>query len=107
MSIHSNVTKQDFINLRKVAEQQKDQRAFKIKNRILKQTHDIKLAESLSPITKTLDESTEKTSEVIKETNSEDNIKTLPDSSKFSISMREMIGSLMNRWIHTNLCVLR
>ena len=40
------------IILRKLAEQQKEQRAPKIKNRGLKQTHDIKLTESLSPITK-------------------------------------------------------
>ena len=52
MSIYSNVTEEDLINLCKLAEQQKEQRAIKIKNRILKQTHDIKLAESLSPITK-------------------------------------------------------
>ena len=56
MSIYSNVTEQDLENLRKLAEQQKEQRALKIKNRVLKQTHDIKLAESLSPITKKLDE---------------------------------------------------
>ena len=70
MSIYSNVTEQDLDYLRKLAEQQKNQRAEKIKNRILKQTHDIKLAESLSPITKklnTINESTEKISEVIKE----------------------------------------
>ena len=60
------------INLRKLAEQQKNQRALKIKNRILKQTHDVKLAESLSPITKKLDEvneSTQKLCDVIKENN--------------------------------------
>ena len=51
MSDYSNVTEQDLIHLRKLAEQQKNQRAPKIKNRILKQTHDVKLAESLSPIT--------------------------------------------------------
>ena len=56
MSIYSNVTEQELDNLRKLAEQQKEQRALKIKNRILNQTHDIKLAESLSPITKKLDE---------------------------------------------------
>ena len=56
MSIYSNVTEQDLKKLRKLAEQQKEQRAPKIKNRILEQTHDIKLAESLSPITKKLDE---------------------------------------------------
>ena len=52
MSIYCNVTEKDLINLRKLAEQQKNQRALKIKNRTLKQTHDIKLAESLSPTTK-------------------------------------------------------
>ena len=56
MSFCSNVTEQDLIMLRKQAEQQKNQRAEKIKNRILKQTHDIILAESLSPITDKLDE---------------------------------------------------
>ena len=52
MSIYSNATEQDLNNLRKLAQQKKEQRALKIKNRILKQTHDVKLAESLSPITK-------------------------------------------------------
>ena len=47
MSIYSNVSEQDLNILRKLAQQQKEQRAEKIKNRILKQTHDIKLAESL------------------------------------------------------------
>ena len=56
MTIYSKVTEEDLINLRKLAEQQKNQRALKIKNRILKQTHDIKLAESLSPIPKKLSE---------------------------------------------------
>ena len=52
MSIYSNVTEQDLVNLRKLAQQQKEERALKIRNKILKQTHDIALAESLSPITK-------------------------------------------------------
>ena len=56
MSIYSNVTKEDLENLRKLAQQQKEERTLKIKNRILKQTHDEKLAQSLSPITKKLDE---------------------------------------------------
>ena len=56
MRIFSNVTEQDLINLRKLAEQQKNQRAEKIKNRIFKQTHDVRLAESLSPITEKIDE---------------------------------------------------
>ena len=43
MSIYSNDTEQDLINLRRLAEKQKNQRVKKIKNRILKQTHDIKL----------------------------------------------------------------
>ena len=44
MSIYSNITEQDLINLRKLAEQQKNQRALKMKNRILKQTHDKKIS---------------------------------------------------------------
>ena len=74
MSIYSNVTEKDLDNLRKLAQQQKEQRALKIKNRILKQTHDIKLAESLSPITEKLDtnnKSTKEIGEVIKTSNSE------------------------------------
>ena len=99
MSIYSNVTEKDLENLRKLANQQKNQRAIKIKNRILKQTHDVKLAESLSPITKKLDEvnkSTQEVGDIIKESNSEKIIKALPNSSQFSDSMRQMIGSLMN-----------
>ena len=99
MSIYSNITEKDLENLRKLAEQLKNQRALEIKNRILKQTHDIKLAESLSPITKKLDtinESTQKISDVIEESNSKVDIKALPNSSKFSNSMRQMIGSLMS-----------
>ena len=61
MNIYSIVTEQDLINLRKLAEQQKNQRAPKNENRILKQTHDVKLAESLSPITKKLSELNEST----------------------------------------------
>ena len=67
MSIYSNVTEKDLINLRKLAEQQKEQRALKIKNRILKQNHDDNLAESLSPITTKLDETSKKIGDVIKE----------------------------------------
>ena len=55
MSSYSNVTQQDKITLRNLAQEQKNQRALKMNNRILKQTHDIKLAESLSPITEKLD----------------------------------------------------
>ena len=87
MSIYSNVTEQDLINLRKLAQQQKEQRALKMKNRILKQTHDVKLAESLSPITKKLDTINWSTKV---------DIKALSNSSKFSNSMRQMIGSLMS-----------
>ena len=67
MSIYSNVTEQDLINQRKLAEQQKNQRAEKIKNKILKQTHDVKLAVSLSPITNKLDETSKNLGDVIKE----------------------------------------
>ena len=44
-----------------MAEQQRNQRAPENKNRISKQIHDIKLAESLSPITKKLDTINERT----------------------------------------------
>ena len=67
MSIYSNVTEQDMINLRKLEQQQKEQRALKSRNRILKQTHDKKLAESLSPITEKLDETSKKLHNVNKE----------------------------------------
>ena len=89
MSIYSNVTEQDLINLRKLAEQQKNQRAERIKTRILKQTHDKKLAESLSPtiepITKKLDEvneSTKEVSEIIKKSQPSQNIKTILENSE-------------------------
>ena len=55
MSIYSSVTPQDLDNLRKLAQQQKNHRAEKIKNRIIEKTHDIKLTESLPPITERLD----------------------------------------------------
>ena len=67
MSNYSKVTEQDLINLRRLAEQRKEQTALRIKNRILKQTHDVKLAESLSPITTKLDETSKKLGYVIKE----------------------------------------
>ena len=63
------------INLRKLAEQQKNQRAEKFKSRILKQTHDEKLAESFSPITKNLgdvNESTKKLDEIVENSGVED-----------------------------------
>ena len=85
--------------MRKLAQQQKNQRAEKIKNRISKQTQVVKLGETLSPITEKLNsfnESTRNLGKVIKETNLENNnIKTFPNSSNFIDSMREMIGSLM------------
>ena len=64
MSIYPNVTKEDLIILRKLAEQQKNQRALNTKIRILNQTHDIKLAEDLSPITKKLDTFNERTKKI-------------------------------------------
>ena len=75
MSVYSTVTKQNLIILRKLADQQKSQRALKIKNRVLKQTHDINLAESASPKTKKIDdtkESRKKLGEVVKKTDVED-----------------------------------
>ena len=100
MSIYLIATKEDLINLRKLAEQQKNQRAFKFKNGITKQTHDIKLAESLSPVTKKLDElkkTNQKLGEDITESTSEDDVIRAPaNSSNLGNSVREMLGSLMN-----------
>ena len=119
MSIVSNVTEQDLINLRKLAKQQKNQRALKIKIITLKQTHDIKLAESLNPFTEKLEEVnqlTRKVGEVLKESNSENennqeivsveiesedeniqiNPKAFPISNKFSTSMMKTLGVLIN-----------
>ena len=82
MSIYSNVSEQDLINLRKLAEQEKENRALKIKNRILKKNHDVKLAESLSHITKKLDninKSTQEVGDIIKESNSKVDVKALPN----------------------------
>ena len=102
MRRYPNVTGHDLNILRNLSEKQKSQRALKIRNRILKQTHDIKLAESVSPITKNLDqvnESTQKLGEVIikstsqKDTNTD--IRALPNSSNFSISVIESLGSLL------------
>ena len=118
MSIYSNVTEQDLDNLRKLADQQKEQRALN-KNRFLKQTHDKKLAESFSPITKKLDEvnkSTKELGEIVKESNSENennqeivpvevesedeniqtNLRALPNSSIFSDQMTKTLGRLMS-----------
>ena len=110
MSIYSNVTEKDLDNLRKLATQQKNETALKIKNRILKQTHYIKLAESLSPVTKKLDEvnkstqdslspinqksdtineSTQKVGDIIKESNSENEIIS-------SILLQNTFNSLAN-----------
>ena len=103
MSTYSNVTEKDLDNLRELAQQQKEHHAHKIKNRFSKQTHDVKLAESLSPITKKLDEvnkstqeflspinekldtineSTQKVGDIIKESNDENNkeIVTVPST---------------------------
>ena len=116
MSIYSNLTEQDLINLRKLGEQQKNLRALKSKNRVLKPFHDIK---SLSPITKklhTINESIKKIGEVINKSNTENrnlqeilavkiesedenvhtNLWALPNSSILSDLMTKTLGSLMS-----------
>ena len=98
MSVYSNVTGEDLEKLRKLAEQQRNERALKNKNRILKQTHDVKLAESLSPITKRLDtinESTKKLDDVIEKSNSKIDLKSILNNPQYGREMQEMIGSLM------------
>ena len=76
MNVFSNVTEQDLINLRKLADQQRKQRDLKIRNRIWQQTHDKKLSESLSTITKKsekVSDTTKKIGEVIEKSQSEKN----------------------------------
>ena len=78
MRICSNVTEQDLIKLRKLAEDQKNQRASKIKFRTLRQAHDKKLAENLSPITRNLykpNETTKKLGEMVEKSDVEDDFK--------------------------------
>ena len=55
MSLYPDATQHYLNKISKLAEQRKNQRALKIKNRNFKQILDIKLAENLSPITKKLD----------------------------------------------------
>ena len=92
MNIYTKVTQQDLINLSKLAEQQENQREIKIENRVLRETRDRKLTESLAPRTKKLEvnKSTQKLGEVIKENN------TLPlaidnTHNELPIEMVEMI----------------
>ena len=89
MSFYSNVTEQDLDNLRKLAHQQKEQRAIKIKNRILKQRRDVKLAKSLSPIFKKLNnfnESTIQLVEIVKQASVEDGNTQTPATKNTTIT---------------------
>ena len=56
MSIYSYVTEEDMVNLAKKAEQHNKEITEKMKNSLLNQTHNKKLAESFKPITKKLEE---------------------------------------------------
>ena len=85
------------IILRKLAKQQKEQRALKIKNIKLKQTHDVKLAESRSPNTEKLDtikESTKQLGELVKKLDVEDgNTQTLAiEITSTSQSLRDILS---------------
>ena len=94
MSIYSNVTQEDLDNLRKLAEQQKNQRAEKIKNRIIEKTHDIKLADSLSPITERLDEVNETAKKLVKKSDVEDGNTQTPaiENTTTSQSLRDTLS---------------
>ena len=81
MSIYSNVFVQALKNQRKLVEQQKNQHENKAKYRILKQTHDKKLAENLSFLSKTLDvinASTKNLRDVFKKSDVENGITQTP-----------------------------
>ena len=103
MSIYSNVSEQDLNNLRKLAEQQKEQRAEKIKNRILKQTPDVKLAESLSPTNKNLyevDKSTQDVGEIINKSQNEKRILQNSESQTPAIENTTVSRSLLDTLTH-------
>ena len=95
------MTEEDLNNLGKIAERQKNQRANKFKNRVLKETHDIKLAENLCPITKKLSElieSTKKIGELVKTSDVEDEItQTIATKIITTIQSIRDILSLTNR----------
>ena len=55
MSIYPKVSQQDLYILSELANQLKNERANEFRNRILKQTHDKKLAENLPLFLKKLD----------------------------------------------------
>ena len=59
MNIYPDLSEKDINNLVELSEHQKNQRAIKIKKRILKQTHDKQIAETFKSITKKLPKSTE------------------------------------------------
>ena len=59
MSVYPNVTMEDVIELAKLLKQQKNQRAIEMKIKILKQTHQKQLAETVTPITRKLSKTTE------------------------------------------------
>ena len=61
MSVYLNVTEQNVIELAKLLDQQKNRKATKIENKILKQTHGKILAESSKPITEKLEKVNEST----------------------------------------------
>ena len=113
------MTEQDLIVLRNWAEQQKIQRAIKIRNKLSIQTLDINIAGTLSPVSKTTeqaDKPTENLGEIKEESNSgndnnqhivlveidsedddiQSNTRALPNSNKFSCKMTETLGALMN-----------
>ena len=101
MSIYSNVAERDLDNLRKLEEQEKNQRAVKIKNRILTQTHEVKLAESLLLIIRNLDvikESTKQLGEIVKKSDVEDGNTQTPaiENTTSTRSLRDIL-SLMKQ----------
>ena len=52
MSNYPYITEPDLVILGRLKEQQRNQRAIKIRKKVLKETHDKYLAESFAPLTK-------------------------------------------------------
>ena len=92
MSFCLIVIEQNLINLGKLAEQEKNQRAIKIKSKLLKRTQVRKLAEDSTPVTEKLEETFKTTDSTDQKTqtpalSSSQNLKatqTLPDTPSFT-----------------------
>ena len=96
MSVYPNVTEEDLASLEKLADQQKNEKARKIKNRLFNQTYDKKLAETFKPITKKIDE----TVKVIKEIEAPKIVNNFVLESPPGVTMSKQLFSTLGKMIN-------